>query len=111
MEIAEKLEAPNLLEGTVQKAGNRVRVTARLIAVASKTTLWSQTYDRTLDDIFAIQDEIAADVVSNLQVELLGEVPKSQRTNPEAHQLTTQAWDLLYGLDALGPRRRGSCPR
>ena len=103
MEIAEKLEAPHLLEGTVQKAGSRVRVTARLIAVASKTTLWSQTYDRTLDDIFAIQDEIAADVVSNLQIELLGEVPKSQRTNPETHQLTIQAWALLHGMDALGP--------
>ena len=103
MEIAEKLEAPHLLEGTVQKAGSRVRVTARLIAVASDTTLWSQTYDRTLDDIFAIQDEIAADVVSHLQVELLGEVPKSQRTNPETHQLTIQAWALLHGLDAPGP--------
>ncbi len=102
MEIAEKLEVPILLEGTVQKSGNRVRVTARLIAVASNTTLWSQTYDRTLDDIFAIQDEIAADVVLNLRVELLGEVSKSQRTNPETHQLTIQAWDLLHGLDAMG---------
>ncbi len=111
MEIAEKLEAPNLLEGTVQKSGNRVRVTARLIAVASKTTLWSQTYDRTLDDIFAIQDEIAADVVSNLQVELLGEVPKAQRTNPETHLLTIQAWALLHaaGPEAdLGPSAKAA---
>ena len=100
-EIAGTLKVPNLLEGTVQTAGDRIRVTARLVAVASNTTLWSQTYERTFDDVFTIQDEIAADVVSNLRIRLLGDVLKSQRTNPETQRLTTQAWSLLHS--ALGP--------
>mgnify|MGYP001820511902 CR=1 FL=1 len=95
-EIAATLKVPNLLEGTVQTSGDRIRVTARLVAVASSTTLWSQTYEKTFDDVFAIQDEIAADVVANLRVELLGEMPTSQRTNAETQRLTTQAWSLLH---------------
>jgi TolB-like protein/tetratricopeptide (TPR) repeat protein len=101
-EIAEKLDVANILEGTVRKAGNKVRVTAQLIAVASNATLWSETYERTLDDIFDIQDEVAADVVSNLRIELLGVVPKSQRTSPETRQLTIQAWAVLHGLAPVG---------
>lgn len=99
-EIARTLEAPNLLEGSVQKSGNRVRVTARLVALASQSTLWSQSYDRDLDDILAIQDEIAADVVANLKVELLGELPKSRQSDSGAQLLVTQSWALL--LDTLG---------
>jgi adenylate cyclase len=101
-EIAKELDVANILEGTVRMAGSEVRVTAQLIAVATNATLWSATYERTLDDIFAIQDEVAADVVSNMRIELLGEVPKSQRTNPETRQLTTQAWALLHGLVPVG---------
>jgi len=101
-EIAAELDVANILEGTVRKAGNKVRVTAQLIAVASNATLWSETYERTLDDIFDIQDEVAADVVSNLRVELLGELPRSQRTNPETRQLTMQAWAVMHGLTPVG---------
>src|SRR5436190_9856555 len=70
-EIARTLHVAHVLEGSVRKAGNSVRITAQLIKAGTDTHLWSQTYDRKLDDIFAIQDEIAADVVKQLKVTLL----------------------------------------
>ncbi len=93
-EIARQLHVAHVLEGSVRKAGNQVRVTAQLIDAATDTQLWSQTYDRKLDDIFAIQDEIAADVVKNLKVTLLGQAPKARETNPEAYALYLQAKQL-----------------
>lgn len=69
--IAAKLGVANLLEGSVRKAGNRVRITAQLIKAANGSHLWSETYERTLDDIFAVQDDIAAAVVAALKVQLL----------------------------------------
>ena len=89
-QVAEELNVAHILEGSVRKAGNQVRITAQLIEAGSDTHLWSDTYDRTLDDIFAIQDEIAATVVKQLKVTLLGEVPKVQETNPEAYALYLQ---------------------
>ncbi len=71
-EIARKLHVAHVLEGSVRRAGNSVRITAQLVDAATDTQLWSQRYDRKLDDIFAIQDEIAADVVKHLKVTLLG---------------------------------------
>jgi TolB-like protein len=93
-EIARTLHVANVLEGSVRKAGNSVRITAQLIKAGTDTQLWSQTYDRKLDDIFAIQDEIAADVVKQLKVTLLGAVPKVRTTNPEAYGLYLQAVQL-----------------
>ena len=90
-EIAERLDVAHVLDGSVRKSGNRIRITAQLIEARSDTHLWSETYDRTLDDIFAIQDEIAADVVSNLQITLLEPVPKSRRTDPQVLALILQA--------------------
>ena len=72
-EIARQLHVAHILEGSVRKAGSTVRITAQLVDVASDTQLWSQSYDRKLDDIFAIQDEIAADVVKQLKITLFGE--------------------------------------
>ncbi len=69
--IAEALGVAHVLEGSVQKAGNRVRVTAQLIRADDGFHLWSQNYDRTLDDIFAIQDEISTDVAAALGSSLL----------------------------------------
>ena len=89
-EIARTLHVANVLEGSVRKAGNSVRITAQLIKANTDTHLWSQTYDRKLDDIFAIQDEIAADVVKQLQVTLLGAAPKVPTTDPEAYALYLQ---------------------
>ncbi len=70
-EISQTLGVAHILEGSVQKAGNRVRVTAQLIRGEDGFHVWSQNYDRTLEDIFAIQDEIAADVAGVLDAKLL----------------------------------------
>ena len=69
-EIAEELHVDHVLEGSVRKSGNRVRVTAQLIEVRSDRHLWSETYDRELEDIFAIQDEISGHIVEALKVAL-----------------------------------------
>ena len=71
-EISEILGVAHVLEGSVQKAGNRVRITAQLIRAEDGFHVWSQNYDRNLDDIFAIQDEIAKDVAGALDASLLG---------------------------------------
>jgi TolB-like protein len=68
--IGEKLNVAHILEGSVRKAGNRIRITAQLIKVADGYHLWSDNYDRDLDDIFAIQDEIAHAVTNALSITL-----------------------------------------
>jgi adenylate cyclase len=93
-EIARTLHVAHVLEGSVRKAGNSVRITAQLIKAGTDTHLWSQTYDRKLDDVFAIQDEIAADVVKQLKVTLLTAAPKARTTDPEAYALYLQAVQL-----------------
>jgi len=99
-EIARQLNVAHILEGSVRKAGSRVRVTAKLIEARSDTPLWSETWDRPFDNIFAIQDEIAATVVEQLKVTLLGEVPQVQETDPEAYALFLQARHLSHRLTA-----------
>ena len=89
--IAQQLNVAHVLEGSVRKGGNQVRISAQLIDARSDTHLWSETYDRTLDDIFATQDEIAARVVEQLKVTLLGDTPTVQTTEPEAYSLVLQA--------------------
>ena len=69
-EIAEKLKVATVLEGSVRKAGNRVRITGQLIGAADGYHLWSETYDRELEDIFAIQDDIAQSIVTALKATL-----------------------------------------
>jgi TolB-like protein/Tfp pilus assembly protein PilF len=93
-EIARELHVAHVLEGSVRKSGNSVRITAQLIKAGTGTHVWSQTYDRKLDDIFAIQGEIAADVVKQLKVTLLGAAPKVRTTDPEAYALYLQAVQL-----------------
>jgi tetratricopeptide (TPR) repeat protein len=80
-----------VLEGSVRKAGDTIRITAQLIKVEDGFHMWSETWDRTLDNIFAIQDEIAAAVVDRLEVTLLGDVPQVEQTDPEAYTLYLQA--------------------
>jgi TolB-like protein len=85
--IAQKLRVANVLEGSVRKVGDRLRVTAQLIRVDNGYHLWSETYDRQLKDVFEVQDEIAAAVVAALRLKL-GSVPQAtaQRTsNTEAY--------------------------
>ena len=86
--IAKALNVANVLEGSVRKSGDTLRITAQLIRASDSSHLWSQTYDRKLTDVFKVQDEIAAAVVSALKVELLpaqsfANRPRSQ--NPEAY--------------------------
>ncbi len=95
-EIAATLGVAHILEGSVRRAGNRVRVTAQLIEARSDTHLWSQTYDRELENVFAIQDEIAADVARNLQIELLRPLPRSRYVDPEVVALTQQAKQVFH---------------
>ena len=89
--VADELNVAHVLEGSVRKSGNRVRVTAQLIEARSDTHLWSQTWDLTLDDIFAIQEQIAAQVVEHLKVTLLGDPPQPVETDPQAYALFLQA--------------------
>jgi TolB-like protein/Flp pilus assembly protein TadD len=101
-EVGEILKVAHVLEGSVRKAGNQVRITAQLIHAEDGYHLWSETYDRSLDDIFAIQDEIAREVVAQLKLTLLGAVPTVQETDPEAFALYLQARHLgrLYSAES-----------
>ncbi|HVF70396.1 MAG TPA: TIR domain-containing protein [Chthoniobacterales bacterium] len=90
-EIARKLRVAHVLEGSVRTSGDQLRITAQLIRAADGYHLWSETYDRKLDDIFKIQDEIAGKVVQELKIKLLGAVPKVRTTDPKAYALYLQA--------------------
>ncbi len=70
--IGEKLGVAHILEGSVRKSNNKIRITAQLIQVSDGSHIWSKTYDRTMDDIFKIQDEIANEVVDQLRISLTG---------------------------------------
>ena len=94
-EIAKKLSVAHVLEGSVRKSGNQIRITAQLIRASDSSHLWSETYDRSLDDVFAIQDEISAAVAEHLKITLLGEAPTVTVTDPKAYVLTLQARQVL----------------
>jgi len=84
---AEKLQVAHILEGSVRKSGNKIRVTAQLIEAATDSHLWSETYDRELDDIFAIQDDIAAKILDELKCRLGTEtLPGPTTDNPKAYE-------------------------
>src|SRR5690606_17686287 len=76
---------------SVRKSGDRIRITVQLIDARSDTHLWSETYDRTPDDILAVQDEIAQSVVRQLKVRLLGDIPAAEAIDPRAYALVLQA--------------------
>lgn len=95
-EIAEKLGVAYILEGSVRKSGDNIRITAQLIDARADAHVWSDNYDRTLDDVFAIQDEISNTIVEKLRVTLLDEAPRSQRIDPEAYEKYLQARFILH---------------
>jgi Tfp pilus assembly protein PilF len=107
--IAGKLHVATVLEGSVRKSGNRVRVTAQLINAQDGFHLWSKEYDRELTDIFKVQDELAASVVEALKVKLLPGAPAVSRTrpprDPEAYRLA------LLGRSLLLQQTEGSLQR
>jgi len=106
-EVGRALNVATVLEGSVRKAGNRMRISVQLVKVVDGYQMWSETYDRTLEDIFAVQDEIAQSVLKELRTTLLGEAAdglagkrvaaavaaavKGRSTDPEAHRLFLQA--------------------
>ena len=113
-EIAGRLGVTHVVEGSVRSAGNQIRVTAQLIEVATDRHLWSETYDRKLDDIFAIQDDISGAIGRALQVQLIGTTgaaPEHPTDNTEAYRLYLQGHHLLLqrgtaNLDAASDRLR-----
>ena len=110
--IAAKLNVATVLEGSVRKSGKRIRVTAQLINAADGYHLWSESYDRELDDIFAVQDDISRAVVKELQTTLKLSVSastdaaevkaatKGRTENAEAHRLWLQAKHLFKRANA-----------
>lgn len=89
-DIARELNVNYILEGSVRKDGDRVRITAQLIDALTDTHLWSGTFDRELEDIFAIQDEIATSVIPALEIELLHKLPITTEADSEAYTLYLQ---------------------
>jgi adenylate cyclase len=90
-EIGRKLDVITLLEGSVRKAGNRLRITAQLIKVSDGSHLWSEKYDREMEDVFAIQDEISLAIVDKLKVKLLG---KEKAAIVKRHTEDLEAYNL-----------------
>jgi TolB-like protein len=97
--IGEALGVENILEGSVRKSGTTVRITAQLVQVEDGFHLWSATYDRELTDVFAIQDEIANEILKQLRSKLLADdvvITTAQRTSPEVYELYLQAKQRIY---------------
>jgi TolB-like protein len=101
-EVGKALNVAYVLEGSVRKTGDRIRITAQLIDARTDTHLWSETYDRTLEDIFAIQDEVSANIIDQLKIELTGEAPHAYRTDPETYAIFLQARARLTQTGLLG---------
>src|SRR6185369_11296189 len=106
---AKELSVQHVLEGSVRKAGGRVRITAQLIDGASNHHVWAERYDRTLDDIFALQDEISKSIVDALKVKLmpaeLETITNRSTDNPQAYQILLMARSFLRSVDDVGQVR------
>jgi len=90
-EIGRLLDVETLLEGSIRKAGNQLRITAQLIKVADGSHVWSDRYDRDMKDVFAIQDEISLAITDNLKVKLLG---GTKAMNAKRHSENLEAYNL-----------------
>jgi adenylate cyclase len=99
-QVARQLKVTHVLEGSVRRSGNRVRITAQLIDGATGNHIWAERYDRDFSEIFALQDEISAAIVSALKVKLLPEeksaIEARGTTNPEAYKLYLMARQYLF---------------
>ena len=105
-EIAKQLGVMHILEGSVQKAGNQVRVNVQLINAMNDAHLWADTFDRQLTDIFAIESEIAKNIAETLQAKITGSeknsIAKAPTANPEAYELYLKGrffWNKRTGGD------------
>ncbi len=108
-QVARQLEVTHVLEGSVRKSGNRVRITAQLIEAARDTHIWAERYDRDLADIFALQDEISQAIVKALKLTLFPEEKRAieQRgtANVDAYDKYLRARALLYQQGPVELRR------
>ncbi len=103
-EVARRLNVGTVLEGSVRRAGDRVRITGQLIETSTDSHLWSETYDREMKDVFAIQDDIAQSIVEALQMTL---TPKDRRalqyvatSNPEAYDYYLKGRKFMYAMSS-----------
>ena len=103
--VAKKLGVDHVLEGAVRKSGDTVRITVQLVDVKTDSPLWSESYDRSLSNIFAVQDEIAVAVMVALEASLLEKVPRAREVDVEAYTLYLQARYLVNTIDAHNLRQ------
>ena len=100
-ELSDQLGVSHVLDGGVRKAGDRIRITARLIETSSGRQVWAERYDRKIDDIFAVQDEITDKIVEAMDIKLVtGEVGHNIREaiqNPQALECYYHGWQALFG--------------
>ena len=89
-EVGKKLNVQNVLEGSLQRDGDRVRITAELVDARNGFHLWSQTYERELQGVFALQDEITRSIVDALKIKLAVSLPVHEQRNTEAYELYLQ---------------------
>ena len=89
-EVGKKLNVASVLEGTLRREGNRVRITAELVNTRNGFHLWSETYERELQGVFAVQDEITRSIVEALKVKLAVSLPVHEQRNTEAYELYLQ---------------------
>ena len=101
-DVGRELNVGHVLEGSVRRSGDRIRITAQLIDVAEDAHIWSETWERTLDDVFVVQDEIAQAVIAELKLRLLDEAPRTDTTSPEAYTLYLQSKALSAQFTAAG---------
>lgn len=94
--VAQKLDVSHVLEGSVRKSGDRIRVTAQLIHARTDTHLWSQTFEREMGDVFDIQDEIAMIVAGEIESRLVDRLRPARRTDLEAFALFLKGRSLAY---------------
>ncbi len=95
-EVGRELGVGTLLEGSVRKAGNRVRITVQLIEASTDNHLWAETYDRNLDDIFAIQTDVASRVAGSLAIGIFTALQREDTSDVEAYTLYLRATQLLH---------------
>lgn len=103
--IGEKLGVAKLLEGSVRKSGDQVRITAQLVNASDGAHVWSDTYTRSMTDVFALQDEIAGAIIDELEVHVANRPNRGQPTeNTDAYALYLKARDSINEFEHIGAR-------
>ena len=109
--IAQELGVANILEGSVQRAGDRVRINVQLIRADSDNHLWAETYDRTLNDVFAVQSEVAKKIATSLRATLTGAEQQALATRPTSNTEAYVEWLKARALDESSSSDRANIDR